>query len=193
MVNSLTEFITCPRKMANVEVWGIAQIPHHISTGIAPSCFSLDKTRKRFDNFETKTTRKSDVKMEDNSNMLGTMGSTTHQQNSPQPSPTRKIESAVINKSTSSGKKAKAGNTKVKAVSKKRVSRIIDEDGRWRNDIISRVIQFEMETGFEPGLLDLMCRFSSEEIDTVWSDLLWLYPDLCSKGPVKIEELEVMG
>src|SRR5215831_13584790 len=79
MVNSLTEFITCPRKMANVEVWGIAQIPHHISTGITPSRFSLDKTRKRFDNVETKTARKSDCEMRENFINTGLeMGSTTH-------------------------------------------------------------------------------------------------------------------
>jgi len=110
MVNSLTEFITCPRKMANVEVWGIAQIPHHISTGIAPSCFSLDKTRKRFDNFETKTTQKSDVKMEEIEYNPGLeMGSSTESHSSHQSSPTRRITSAVVNKcKPSRNKKAQA-------------------------------------------------------------------------------------
>jgi hypothetical protein len=51
-----------------------------------------------------------------------------------------------------------------------------------KEDILSRVIQLEKELGCQPGLLDLLCRFNREEIGLVWDDLLWIYPDLMSKG-----------
>ena len=155
--------------MANVEVWGIAQIPHHISTGIAPSCFSLDKTRKRFDNFETKTTRKSDVKMEEIEYNPGLeMGSSTESHHSHQSSPTRKIESAVNKYRPSENLKAKAGN-KVKAVSKKRIVK----DDKWKDNILSRIIQLEKELGGgAPGLIDMQSICSRHEIHAVWDELM---------------------
>src|SRR5215831_7614813 len=174
MVNSLTEFITCPRKMANVEVWGIAQIPHHISTGITPSCFSLDKTRKRFDNFET--TRKSDVKMEEIEYNPGLeMGFSTESHHSHQSSPTRRITSAVINKCKSSR------NKKAQAVYKVAKRREVKESQLDRDLILSQVIELEQELGCEPTLLDLFCRFSKAEIDAVWDSIIWLYPYLDEK------------
>lgn len=59
-------------------------------------------------------------------------------------------------------------------------------------DILSRIIQFERELGCQPGLLDLLCHFSREEIDAVWDSLVWIYPDLTSKGATTIPEMELM-
>jgi hypothetical protein len=185
IVNSLTEFITCPRKMANVEVWGIAQIPHHISTGITPSCFSLDKTRKRFDNFETKTTRKSDVKMEEIEYNPGLeMGSSTESHHSHQSSPTRRITSAVVNKCKPSR------NKKAQAVYKVTKTREVKESQLVTDLILSQVIRLEQELGCEPGILDLLCRFEQADLDLIWGQLIWLYPDLMDKGAVDIQALE---
>jgi len=75
-------------------------------------------------------------------------------------------------------------NVKARVVSKSRIRK----DEKRRNDIISRVIQLEKDLGgCAPGLLDLSLRFSREEIDAVWDDLMWLYPDFDKKGSVPYE------
>jgi len=75
----------------------------------------------------------------------------------------------------------KVTKTKVKTrvVSKSSERKESHKDKRWKNDIISRVIQLERELGgCAPGLLDLLCCFSREEIHAVWDQLSWLYgPD----------------
>jgi len=109
------------------------------------------------------------------------MGSTrTHQQNSHQPSLTRKIRSAVSNKRMPSLVKVQAGNivkvSQAKAVSKDWIER------RRTEDILSRIIRFEGAKCKEPSILDLLGHFSRQEIQAVYSDLLWLYPDLEKKN-----------
>jgi hypothetical protein len=74
-----------------------------------------------------------------------------------------------------------------KAVS---ISRLILEEEKWKEDILSRIIKLEMKTGCALGLLDLLCHFSRAEINAVWNDLMWLYPDFDKKGPVNIQAYE---
>jgi hypothetical protein len=79
-------------------------------------------------------------------------------------------------------KGAKAVHKVTKTKSKKRIGQSQEEFRQNETDILSRVIQLERELGCQPGLLDLLCRFSRAEIDAVWDSLIWLYPDLMSKG-----------
>jgi hypothetical protein len=74
-----------------------------------------------------------------------------------------------------------------KAVS---ISRLILEEEKWKEDILSRIIKLETKTGCALGLLDLLCHFSRAEINAVWNDLMWLYPDLNKQGPVNIQAYE---
>jgi hypothetical protein len=123
--------------------------------------------------------------------------STDSHHNDNQISPTNGsiITNVGINKRTPS-KKARAVNkvakTKVKVISKKRISRDrqiepTQEEFRRQNetDILSRIISLET------GLIDLLCHFSRAEIDVVWDSMMWLYPDLMSKGAT-IPEMELM-
>src|SRR5215469_10939161 len=116
----------------------------------------------RFDNFETKTTRKSDVKMEEIKYNPGLeMGSSTESYHSHQSSPTRRITSAVVNKCKPSR------NKKAQAVYKVTKTREVKESQLDIDLILSHVIRLEQELGCEPTLLDLFCRFSKAEIDAV--------------------------
>jgi hypothetical protein len=103
-----------------------------------------------------------------------------------------------LSEKSAPSKKAKAGNKVAKAkaisnVSRDRQIETTQEEFRRQNetDILSQIIQFERELGCQPGLLDLLCRFSRAEIDTVWDSLIWLYPDLMSKGTTTVPELVV--
>jgi hypothetical protein len=65
------------------------------------------------------------------------------------------------------------------------------EVARREEDILSGIIHLEEELGRQPNLLDLLCRFSRQELDIVWDSLLWLYPDLDMKEPSK-DHREIM-
>ena len=135
------------------------------------------------------------LEMKEKYNMLGSVDSSTKShQSSPQQtnSAIRKTSVVPNNKCTPSHKKAKAGHYKVakaKAVSKKPCAKSVTLN---ETDIISRVIELERELGCQLGLLDLLCRFSRAEIDAIWDSLIWLYPDLMSKGATKTQFLQVV-
>ncbi len=63
------------------------------------------------------------------------------------------------------------------------------EEFRRQNEtaILSRVIRLEQRLGRELCLADLLSHFSYKEIDAVWNDLLWLYPNLGNEESATVD------
>ena len=110
----------------------------------------------------------------------------THQNSSQHTSPTtRKLPNAVNKRNVVPSRKAKA-ETKV-------TTRQTEESHK-RDETVSQIIQLEQELGgVQPTLLDLLCRFSKSELDAVWDQIIWLYPDLCrKKTETPSEQMEIV-
>jgi hypothetical protein len=115
-------------------------------------CFGIEDIRYIVDSHRSQQSTIGDSEMEEegkNAGLDGSFKSTHH--HSHQPSCTGKIRSAMPNKPSEKKVRERTGN--------KVTSRRINEDERWKDSILSRIIRFEHRLGRKPTLVDILNNF----------------------------------